>query len=206
MEEALQWSLDGVPKLLGTTLIVCDNSSSMSATYQTRGMTNAEIGNLLGAMALYCCAQGVAGTFGDTFALANTDPGKHIIRNKQMIDYCGSKTGHSTNAWRIFEALIHDRVYVDRIILLSDMQCYDSDSRYTVGYAGHSLSTQLESYRNLNPNVVVYSINLASQDNSTQFALHQPVVELAGFSESIFQFISAMEVGENIVQHISEQY
>ncbi len=47
---------------------------------------------------------------------------------------------------------------------------------------------------------------LASQDNSCQFAPGQPVVELAGWSESIFEFIAAMEVGESIVQHIIEKY
>ena len=206
MEEALQWSLAGVPKLPGTTLVVCDNSGSMSGATATRGMSNAEIGNLLGAMALFCCDQAVAGTFGDNFALANTDLQQHIMRNKEIIDECGRHTGHSTNAWRVFETLIREQVYVDRVILLSDMQCYDSGSRFAAGFAGHSLSAELESYRRLNPNVVVYSVNLATQDNSTQFAPDQPVVQLAGFSESIFQFIGAMEVGESIVPWITEHY
>jgi hypothetical protein len=87
------------------------------------------------------------------------------------------------------------------------MQCYDSGARYAPqAYAGHSLSTELEAYRQINPNVVVYSVNLATQDNSCQFAPEQPVVELAGWSESIFQFISAMEVGQSIIEHITTQY
>ncbi len=54
--------------------------------------------------------------------------------------------------------------------------------------------------------MVVYSVNLATQDNSCQFAPEQPVVELAGWSESIFQFISAIEVGQSVIEHITTHY
>ena len=54
--------------------------------------------------------------------------------------------------------------------------------------------------------VRVYQINLATQDNTTQFAPDQPVVQLAGFSESLFRFIAAMEVGDSIVDRILADY
>lgn len=99
-----------------------------------------------------------------------------------------------------------ERRPLDRVVLFSDMQCYDSDARFAQAYGGHSLSTELDAYRRINPNVVVYAINLASQDNSCQFAPNQPVVELAGFSESLFPFMSAMEVGEGITEWVAANY
>jgi 60 kDa SS-A/Ro ribonucleoprotein len=207
LEQALTWSLAAVPRLLGVTLVACDNSGSMSGIQPTRGVSNAELANLMGAMALHVCESGLAGTFGETFALAQVNPRHDVLYNKVQIDACGQTTGHSTNAWRIFEYLIRHDVAVDRVLLFSDMQCYDSGARYAPGaYAGHSLSTELEAYRQRNPGVVVYSVNLATQDNACQFAPEQPVVELAGFSESIFEFISAVEVGESIVEHITQKY
>ena len=209
MQQALEWSLAEVPKLPGVTLVACDNSGSMSSAYQTRGLSNAEIGNLMGAMALRaaCCESGLAGTFGGEFALARVNPRHGLLYNKREIDRCGQTTGHATDAWKVFAHLIRHNVLVDRVVLFSDMQCYDSRARYAPGaYAGHSLATELEVYRRINPNVVVYSVNLASQDNSCQFAPEQSVVELAGWSESIFQFISAMEVGQSIVEHITANY
>jgi hypothetical protein len=92
------------------------------------------------------------------------------------------------------------------VILLSDMQCYDSNARYAVGYGGHTLSTEFDAYRQFNPSVVVYSINLASQDNTSQFSPHQPVVALAGFSESVLQFIGAIEAGQDIVRWITAEW
>ena len=149
---------------------------------------------------------GVAGTFGATFALANTNPRHGLFYNKAQIDRCGATTGHATDAWKIFEHLIHKRVLVDRIIIFSDMQCYDSHARHNQAYMGHSLATELESYQRINPKVVVYSVNLATQDNSCQFAPDQPVVQLAGWSESILQFFAAMVVGESVVGKIGEGY
>lgn len=207
MQQALEWSLADVPKLKGVTLVACDNSGSMFSVWGSRGMTNAEIGNLMGAMTLYCCQRGVAGTFGDIFALAQTNPHHRLLYNKHQIDLCGQATGSSTNAWTIFEYLIRHRVKVDRVIIFSDMQCYDSSATLTrYGYASHSLAAELDAYLQINPTCKVYSINLASQDNTCQFAPGQPVVELAGWSESIFEFIAAMEVGESILQHIMENY
>lgn len=205
MQQAIAWSLRDVPRMGGTTLIACDNSGSMSTVTATRGMTNAEIGNLMGAMALYVSEQGIASTFGQYFAIANTNPKHGLFYNKQLIDQCGKTTGHSTDAWRIFEYLIHSGVQVDRVIIFSDLQCYDSSHRWSGG--GHSLSTELESYRqSVNPNVRVYSVNLASQDNSTQFAPEQNVTELAGWSESIFQYITAMEAGDLALSYIKSNF
>jgi len=207
MQQALEWSLSDIPKLKGVTLVACDNSGSMSRAFASRGMTNAEIGNLMGAIALFCSEDAMAGTFGSTFALALTDTSRGLFYNKEQIDACGRLTGNSTNAWTVLQALSRERIYVDRLILLSDMQCYDSHSLMTrYGPMGHSLSAELDAYSRMNPRAVVYSINLASQDNTCQFAPGQPVVELAGWSESIFQFIASMEAGEDIVQKIKEEY
>lgn len=207
LQTALEWSLAEVPKLPGVTLVACDNSGSMSSVSQTRGMSNAEIGNLMGALALYCCESGLAGTFGASFALANVNPQHDLFYNKQQIEACGRTTGHSTDAWKIFEYLIKHRLIVDRVLIFSDMQCYDSGARFAPGAVlSHSLSAELEAYQQLNPNVVVYSVNLATNDNSAQFAPEQPVVALAGWSESIFYFISAMEVGDSVLDHITQNY
>ena len=80
-------------------------------------------------------------------------------------------------------------------ILLS--RCYCSGQFY---------GTARKGFKKINPNVVVCSVNLQSQDNSTQFAPDQPVVELAGWSESIFRFMAAMEVGDSLIEHVKTDY
>ncbi len=207
LERALEWSLADLPRLPGVTLVACDNSGSMSTVSQTRGLSNAELANLMGALALYGCEAGLAGTFGDEFALAQVNPRHDLFYNKRAIDQCGRTTGNSTNAWKVFAYLIRENIRVDRVVLFSDMQCYDRNSRFVANaLTTRSLAAELEAYGKINPAVTVYSVNLATQDNSCQFAPGQRVVELAGFSASVFQFIQAMEVGDNILDHILENY
>lgn len=207
MEEALAWSLDNVPKLPGITLMACDNSGSMEYFQVTRGTSCMTIANLMGAMGVYCCDQGFVGTFGETFAMARTEQHFNLFKNKSIIEENGRRTGQATNAWTIFAYLIKHRIFVDRVIIFSDMQCYDS-SAYVRGKKifSHTLAGELDAYAAINPNVLVYSVNLASQDNSCQFAPHQRVVELAGWSESVFKFINSMEVGDGILNKILETY
>ena len=203
MQQAVEWSLEDLPLLPGTTLVACDNSGSMDA-YVTRGLANKEIANLMGAMTVYFSQAGYAATFGSDFALADVNRERGIFGNKHQIDATGKTTGHDTLAWKIFQTLIRERIWVDRVIIFSDMQCYDLQYRHWMG--GHSLSEELGAYLKMNPNVVVYSVNLQSQDNSTQFAPDQPVVELAGWSESIFRFMAAMEVGNSLIEHVKTDY
>lgn len=207
LQAALETALADVEKLPGTTLVACDNSGSMSTVRPSRGMSAAEIANLMGALAVFVSERPLAGTFGETFALADINPHHGLFYNKAEIDKTGLTTGHATNAWRVIEFLSRERLMVDRVILFSDMQCYDSKARFAPGVAvSRSLAAELDSYRRFNPAVRVYSINLATQDNTTQFAPDQPVVQLAGFSESLFRFIAAMEVGDSIVDHILAEY
>lgn len=211
---AIEWSVNNIEKLKGKTLVVADNSGSMESC-QTRGMQTKKIANLMTAMALHICDDGIAGTFGTDFAIANAHSGQGLFENMKQVHYCGQKTGHSTNAYRIFQSLTYDRVFVDRVIVLSDMQCYDGRTaawnkmigQHVGLVGGRSMAGELEAYRqSVNPNIIVYSINLATQDNSTQFAENQPVIDLAGFSDSIFRFMVAMEAGDDVLDHIRENY
>lgn len=207
LAEALTWALAEAPRLPGVTLVACDNSGSMSSVNPTRGLSHAAIGNLMGALALHLCEAGLAGTFGDSFALAQVNPRHAVFYNLRQIEACGRTTGQSTNAWRVFEYLIQHDLRVDRVIMFSDMQCYDAGARFAPGaVVSHSLAAELDAYRQRHPAVTVYTVNLATQDNSAQFAPDQPVVELAGWSESIFPFIGAMEAGASIVDHILTHY
>ena len=196
-----------MPRLPGVTLVACDNSGSMAIVSQTRGLSNRELADLMGAMALYCCETGVPGTFGESFTLAATNPRHGLFYNKEQLDACGRTTGQATNAWTVFQHLGRHKVKVDRVILLSDMQCYVSSVRRVPGgVEAHALATELAAYQQIAPRAVLYSINLASQDNSCQFEPEQPVVELAGWSDSIFPFNSSLENGESILEHILANY
>lgn len=198
IEQCLLWSLKS-QTLPGKTLVVADNSSSMSQSRNTLNMSLASIANLLGAMVVSMSENGRAGTFGDVFKYAHrAAPSLGVLRNKDIIDETGRTTGHSTNAWTVFRQ-IQDEPY-DRIILLSDMQCYVS-TNYSEGVS--TADAWWKKYKARHPGCRLYSINLASQDNTAQFDKRNDVFELAGFSETIFDYIRAMEVGSDMTDIIA---
>lgn len=205
MMDALEASLGAVKRWPGVTVIVCDNSGSMSSVEQTRGMSNAEIANLMGAMSVRFCDNAIAATFGDSVASAPVKVDQTILQNKDAIDRTGRTTGHSTNAWLVFKSLTEERIHIDRLLLFSDMQCWDTGGGWSsMGYMGHSLQSEFETYRKvLNPNIRLYTINLATQDNTTQFIEDAAVMLLAGFSESIFAFISALEDSNSTIKMLT---
>lgn len=213
--QAIDWSLAGIEPLPGVTLVAVDNSGSMD-TEQTRGMTNKEIGNLMGAMALEISSEGaVAGTFGTEFALAATSPEADILHNTMALHDCGRLTGHSTNAWKVLRQMNVEGVWVDRLVILTDEQVYDSKTaafNKLIGtrigvYGGRSLAGELETYlQTVNPGIIVYVVDLHSNDNTSQFSPDHPVVMLAGWSDSIFRFMSAMEAGEDVLDRIRQAY
>ena len=85
------------------------------------------------------------------------------------------------------------KIKVDRIVIFSDMQCYDSENRYR-GTAEKSLISEFKKYkRNVNSNVRLFSINLAGY-GLAQFQQDEPNVALiAGWSDKVFDFIKLFE-------------
>ena len=73
------------------------------------------------------------------------------------------------------------------------MQCYDSFGRYSV-VGERSLVTEFKKYkRQVNPNIRLYSIDLAGY-GTAQFPQDEPNVALiAGWSDKIFEFIKLFE-------------
>lgn len=212
--QALELSVVNLPKLPGVTLIAADNSGSMEATLSQRGSVRyADVANLMGAIAHSLCEEAVVGAFGTDFAPVELDSTESTIGRMHRFAKADTR-GMSTNAYRVMQYLrgawrqarsdswcgaTYERqdfkartepIRVDRIILLSDMQCYDD--RYF--YGGESLAAELRRYRAaVNPHVYVYSVDLAGYGTS-QFPPDEPrVAMLAGWSERILEFISLFE-------------
>ena len=117
--------------------------------------------------------------------------------------------GGATNAYLTLEYLSKNQVFVDRIILFSDMQCWHSGGGYW-DRAGRSLAAEWEKYKQLctqsgKPIPYVYSVDLAGY-GTAQFLPEDPhVALLSGWSDAIFKFIGVFEEDKkSAVQRIAE--
>lgn len=168
LNRAVDISVNNVPKFDGETLVVLDESGSMSGK-------PAQIGALFAAILVKSNNADLI-TFDDSARYRNINP------MDSTITIAGSIHFHSggTNFHSIFNTA--NKKY-DRIIILSDMQ----------GWQGYHTPTQsFNDYKaRHNANPFIYSFDLNSY-GSMQFP-EQNVFALAGFSEKVFDIMKVLE-------------
>lgn len=187
--EALASSVANLPRLAGTTFVTMDNSASMSSTISAKStVRRVDVCNLLGAIAHTMCDQAIASVFGEEHAVVPLMRQDSILTN--MAKLAGTDVGCSTNAYLAIRHLRETKTRVDRIVLLSDMQCYDGAAQ---NYDS-SLSDELRKYRSsVNPDVFLYSVDLAGYGTSQFPEGERRVAALAGWSERMLEFIPLFE-------------
>jgi hypothetical protein len=111
-----------------------------------------------------------------------------------------------TGLWYAIQSLIEKKTKVDRIILLSDLCCYtlgnvncgiDMSSKFGTNATIQGL---LDKYkRHINPDVKVYSVNLAGYAQSQTRPTDATNTLISGWSENIINMINTCEaIKENI--------
>jgi 60 kDa SS-A/Ro ribonucleoprotein len=169
INEALEVSVQNVPKFDGETLLVMDVSGSMSGK-------PSEIASLFGAIVAKANSCDVM-TFATNADYKSYNPMDSIMTIRNSFRYSGG----GTNFKDIFQKA--NKKY-DRIIILSDMQ----------GWEGYTTpASEFKSYKSrFGANPFVYSWDLAGY-STLQFP-EQNVFALAGFSDKVFDIMKMMEM------------
>ncbi len=187
---ALEASVANVPRMQGVSFITMDNSGSMRMPLSKKSAVQyVDVANLLGAMGHTMCEQAICSVFGDGHAVVPVVRQDSILTN--MRRFANTNVGYSTNAHLSIRHLNETRTRVDRIILLSDMECYA-----TAQWGEASLAREWRQYRSsVNPDAYLYSIDLSGNGTSQFPADEKRVACLAGWSEKLLEFIPAFEQG-----------
>jgi hypothetical protein len=192
LSDAVELSVQNIPEFTGKTFVTCDTSRSMDGAMSSKSkMTRREVGCLFGAMVHKKSEDAITSVFATDFVPVNLNARDSMFTNlKKMFDT--DTNGYGTEAWKIMDYLNKHKVFVDRIIMFSDMQCYD---------AGHHMYGDERSFyeglvkyrKNVNKNVFVYSFDLASY-GTLQVPNDDPRVCIAGgFSDKVLNFIPMFE-------------
>jgi len=196
LEGAMRLSVQNVPRLAGTTFISADNSGSMGAPVSEKSkVSRADVANVLQALASSICDDAITSVFGQTFATVTTMKTGSLLQAVET--YKRTDVGHSTNAFLAIDYLTNKGISVDRIIIFSDMQCYDSGNRASLGSLpfeyGGSLAASFRKYcSKIGKTPYLYSVDLAGYGTS-QFPPGGKVCLLAGWSDRVFEFFHAFE-------------
>lgn len=191
IETAINCSAENIPILPGISCIVADNSGSMTYPLsQKSAVTLRDAANVLCAIIHRRSEESYVGAFGSNVVWPPLTTHNSVLTNMQKIaTYNERQRGNATDAWKIFDYLLRKGTKVDRIIVLSDMQCYDSSTRLN-WRIGRNVSELLKRYRReINPNVYAHFFDLKSY-GSRQIESDDPLTNVvAGFSEKIFDQI-----------------
>ena len=151
LEDAVEYSLDNLPKIPGTTVLAVDTSGSMSSPISRNSdIRCCEVGMMLGVMANRLCENAIFYTF-DTVLNKKALSTRNGILYTVLHEACA---GGGTRMNLPFERMIQDRVKADRIIIISDNQCNG-------GYWNKPVQALADEYRRQTGNDIwVHAIDL----------------------------------------------
>jgi hypothetical protein len=193
---AIGYSVENIGELPGVTITTADNSGSMDSHLSDRGsVTYADIANVLQAILAKGCKNHIGSVFGTRFKVVNVNPDNDILNNAEV--YKRIDTGYATNCYLMVQYLLDQKIKVDRMIILSDMQVYG-------GYHDQQIQGLFERYRKeINPDCWLHSIDLAGYGTT-------PIVSgktnlITGWSDKVLNYISAVEQGaDSMIKDISK--
>lgn len=198
---ALETSVENVPRLAGVTAIFNDVSASMEAPVSARSIVEmCEIAALMAAMAYRFSDNAISGKFGEYFKTTPLNKHDSIMTNmEKMLRNDG--VGYATNGYLALQWLNRTRTFVDRIMVFTDMQLWDTR------YDNNSLAAEYRRYvTSVNPNVKLYLFNLASY-GTLQVPEDWPNVCLvSGWSDRVFDFIQRFEEDQTKALAVIENY
>ena len=198
LENAVNASIENMPKLEGTTVIAVDVSGSMDEKISGKSSIKCyEIATLLGLMANKICENSI-------FYMFNTSLSKVCVPKNPPLLYTvtNQKCGGGTNMGLPFEAMIKENIKADRVIIFSDNEC----NRSSYGYlTRRTVQTLADEYRKKSGiNLWVHAVDLLGY-GTQQFHGGRTNI-IAGWSEKVLDFIKLAEQGEGTLEKTITNY
>ena len=198
LENAVEASIENMPKLGGTTVIAVDTSGSMSSAVSAKSKVHCyEIAMMLGLVANKICENSIFYTF-------DTQIKKHSFSTRNGILYTTLHSSHCsgcTNMYLPFEKMIAENIKADRIIVISDNMC-NSGGCY---YSYKLVQTLADEYRRKTGNDIwVHAIDLEGYGTQQFHGAKTNII--AGWSEKVMEFIPLAEQGEGGLEKAIEHY
>ena len=153
----------------------------------------------MGALAAHICEEATVIAFAENVAVYRPRKGTGVLPAATEIE--ALEVGQATYAHKAVELMLLEEVKADRLVLLSDMQCYGTP---TVGWTdAAALNERTQQYRKrVNPLLRVYSVDLAGY-GSAQFPQGDTnTALLAGWSDRIIELIATLERAEDLLREI----
>jgi hypothetical protein len=202
LETAIAHSVDNLRGFAAHTRVVvaCDVSGSMQQPVSARSkVLYYDIGLVLGMLLQSRCANVVTGIFGNTWKRIAL-PQQGVLANVQELYRREGEVGYSTNGYLVVQDLIRYREQVDKVMIFTDCQLWDSTNM------GENIAKEWRQYRRtVAPKARLYLFDLAGHGTAPLQVREQDGVALiAGWSDKVFEVLEALENGGSALTEIEQ--
>jgi hypothetical protein len=200
LEEATDVAVENVPDGLGGTFVAVDLSGSMdTAISRDSTLHRKEIGTLFGAILADRGAR--VGGFGDDFQEVPMHVDTPVLQRQQALLDIDDEVGNSTNGWKAVQYFREEEIVVDRVVVFTDMQIWDSTSGLISG--DRTVREEFDAYReSVAPDASLYMIDLAAYGDLVTPEGYEEVYNISGWSENVLEFIGHAEERMQVIDEI----
>ena len=178
-------------------LLACDVSGSMSTPISPRStVRNYDIGIMLAMLLRNRCKQVVSGIFGNEWKVVNMPSDNILMASRHMERLCNSM-GYSTNGYKVIDWLIENNMVMDKVMMFTDMQMWDSTGRYK------NFENSWKKYKKMAPQAKLYLFDLVGYGQLPMQLAKPDVYLIAGWSDRVFDVLSAIDKGEDVLVAIN---
>lgn len=200
LETAVKHSTSNIPAFDDDTrvCIACDTSGSMMSPISNNSVIEGyDLALFFGAIMKYRCPNAIIGMFGDTWLPVDM-PKNAIMRNVMKMRNLEGRVGYSTNGHKVIEWLIENSKAMDKVIIFTDCQLWNSESNDA------SLGGAWKTYKEtIAPNARLYLFDLDGYGtNPIDVDAEKDVYCIAGWSDKVFDMLAAIENGKSVIDEI----
>ena len=200
LEDAIDVAVEKVPDDLGGTFVAVDLSGSMDHSLSRNSTLRLkEIGALFGAILAEQGAQ--VGGFGDDFQTVSMHVETPVLQRQQAVLGIDGEVGNSTNGWKALEYLRERDEVVERIVVFTDMQIWDSTP--FAARDARTVKAEFDAYRDeVTSDTALYLVDLASYGDLVTPEGYENVYNVSGWSENVLTFIEHAESPMQVIDDI----
>lgn len=200
LEDAVMQSAQNIKGFDGNTSVViaCDVSGSMQQPISPKSKIQLyDIGLMLGMLMQSRCKNVISGMFGDTWKIINMSK-RNVLANVQEFYKREGEVGYSTNGYLVIEDLIKRKEIVDKVMLFTDVQLWNSN------HTNHTFENSWNQYKQIAPKAKLYLFDLAGYGQVPLDIKRNDVYLIAGWSDKIFDVLDALENGDSTLTKIKQ--
>ena len=201
LEAAVCHTAENIPGFDENTrvLLASDTSGSMlSPVSKNSSVMCYHIGLLLSMLMRHRCKNVVTGMFGTYWKAVDMSLENILQSTVDMISREG-EVGYATNGYKVIEWLIKEHREMDKVMLFTDCQLWNSEFRFHDA----SLAEYWERYkREVAPHARLYIFDLAGYGQSPISMKRDDVFCIAGWSDKVFDILAAVERGKSAIDEI----